>query len=58
MIGKKFQHKHILDLRCEIISETAKGFKVLQTEGRKKAKTAFYHVIDFDSKKGFWTPIN
>lgn len=59
MIGKKFKHRHLAEFSCEIISSTAKGYKVKQTEylGRKKApksKTAFYNSQDF-TDGGLWT---
>lgn len=55
--GAQFQHKHLKNLTCEIISTTSKGYKVIQREG-KKQKQASYYSIDFDMEKGFWLPIN
>jgi len=52
-----YQHKYMKDLTCEIIEPTAKGFKVLQQEGRKKPKQAYYNDADFYSEKAFWTQI-
>lgn len=61
MIGKKFQHNHLSYLTCEIVAETRRGYKVLQTEtysGRKKPKTitAYYDLFHF-KKGGIWEEI-
>jgi hypothetical protein len=54
-IGDIFDHKHIKGMICEIVSFTARGAKVKQTEGKKKAKQAFYDNIDFEnSDRGLW----
>ena len=42
MEGKKFKHKYLSYLTCEVVAETRRGYKVLETQtfsGRKKPKT-------------------
>ncbi|MCE8453314.1 hypothetical protein [Bacteroides uniformis] len=62
MEGKKFKHKYLPYLTCEIVAETRKGYKVLETQtfsGRKKpkTKTAYYFNVDFDKQRGVWEEI-
>ena len=53
-IGDFFKHRYIKGMTCEIISFTAKGVKVKQTEG-KKTKQAFFNLQDFEnSQRGLW----
>ena len=63
MEGKKFKHKYLSYLTCEIVERTRKGYKVLETQtfsGRKKpkTKTAYYFNVDFDKQRGVWEEIN
>ena len=59
MIGQIFTHLHIEKFTIEIVAETAKGYKVSQTEiiGRKKpkAKTAFYNLADIIGDRALFT---
>ena len=32
MEGKKFKHKFLSSLTCEVVAETRKGYKVLETQ--------------------------
>ena len=62
MEGKKFKHKFLSSLTCEVVAETRKGYKVLETQvfnGRKKpkTKTAYYFNVDFDKQRGVWEEI-
>ena len=63
-INMKFVHKHNENLTCEIIAETAKGWKVRQKEtfsnSRKQPKVTiqYYDSIWFDDQKGQWDEIN
>lgn len=62
MEGKKFKHRFLSSLTCEIVAETRKGYKVLETQvfnGRKKpkTKTAYYFNVDFDKQRGVWEEI-
>ncbi|ANU57447.1 MULTISPECIES: hypothetical protein [Bacteroides] len=62
MEGKKFKHRFLSYLTCEIVAETRKGYKVLETQvlgGRKKpkTKTAYYFNVDFDKQRGVWEEI-
>ena len=53
-IGDKFKHKYNKAISCEIVSFTARGVKVKQTQGRK-GKQAFYDLQDFEnSERGLW----
>lgn len=48
MEGKKFKHKFLSSLTCEVVAETRKGYKVLETQvfnGRKKPKTKTAPII-------------
>ncbi len=62
-IDMKFVHRHYKNLTCIILSETAKGWKVRQTETfanpRKKPKVTiqYYPQIWFDDQKGQWDAI-
>lgn len=56
MEGKKFKHKYLSYLTCEVVAETRRGYKVLETHtfsGRKKpkTKTAYYYNVDFDKQR-------
>lgn len=53
MQNTTYQHKHIKDLTCVVLEQTSKGYKVQQTEGKKR-KTAYYNAIDFHPEKGLW----
>lgn len=62
MEGKKFKHKFLSSLTCEVMAETRGGYKVLETQtfsGRKKpkTKTAYYFNVDFDKQRGVWEEI-
>lgn len=63
-IDMKFIHRYNKNLSCIILAETAKGWKVSQTETfanpRKKPKVTvqFYHAIWFDDQKGEWDAVN
>ncbi|MDL2305069.1 hypothetical protein LJC72_06990 [Bacteroides sp. OttesenSCG-928-D19] len=63
-IDMKFIHKHNRNLSCVILAETAKGWKVSQTETfvnpRKKPKVTiqFYDKIWFDNQKGQWDTVD
>ena len=63
MEGKKFKHKYLSYLTCEVVAETRRGYKVLETQtfsGRKKkpkTKTASYYNVDFDKQRGVWEEI-
>ena len=60
MEGKKFKHKYLSYLTCEVVAETRRGYKVLETQvfnGRKKTKTAYYYNVDFDKQRGVWEEI-
>ena len=62
MEGKKFKHKFLSYLTCEIVAENRKGDKGLETQvlgGRKKSKTktAYYYNVDFDKQRGVWEEI-
>lgn len=63
-INMKFIHRHNKNLTCVILAETAKGWKVRQTETfdnpRKQPKVTiqFYQRIWFDGQKGQWDEIN
>lgn len=53
-IGDVYKHRYIKGMTCEIVSFTAKGVKVKQTEG-KKTKQAFYDLKDYEnSERGLW----
>ena len=62
-INMKFVHKYNENLTCEIIAETAKGWKVRQKEpfsnSRKQPKVTiqYYDSIWFDDQKGQWDEI-
>lgn len=53
-IGEKFIHKFNPTITCEIAAFTENGYRVQQTEGKKKPKQAFYYKADFEVKNGFW----
>lgn len=53
-VGDKFTHKYSPSITCEITGFTDKGYKVQQTEGKKKPKQAFFNKADFEVKNGFW----
>lgn len=55
-IGQKYNHVHLANLTCIIVSLTEKGAKVMQTEG-KKTKTAFYNRQDFYNRP-LWIAVN
>ena len=57
-VGDKFTHKYSPTITCEITGFTDKGYKVQQTEGKKKPKQAFFDKPDFDVKNGFWVKIS
>lgn len=62
MVGKKFKHKHLAYLTCEVVAETRKGYKVLEIQifnGRRKpkTKTAYYFHVDFDKQRGLWEEV-
>ena len=63
-IDMKYSHRYNKNLSCIILAETAKGWKVSQTETfanpRKKPKVTvqFYHAIWFDDQKGQWVANN
>ncbi|MCK9618660.1 MAG: hypothetical protein M0R21_12595 [Lentimicrobiaceae bacterium] len=59
-MGKKTMSEHVHkfypEITCTVVSETNKGFKVLQNDPRhkKKPKVAFYSFLDFSNDKGVW----
>ncbi len=63
-IDMKFNHRFIKNISCIILAETARGWKVSQTETfanpRKKPKVTiqFYDKIWFDNQKGQWDAVN
>ncbi|SFL09157.1 hypothetical protein SAMN05216357_11290 [Porphyromonadaceae bacterium KH3CP3RA] len=63
-INMRFVNRHNNNITCEILSETAKGWKVRQTETfanpRKQPKVTiqYYQGIWFDDQKGQWDEIN
>ena len=63
-VDMKFIHRYTKNLSCVILAETARGWKVSQTEtfaySRKKPKvtTQFYDRIWFDDLKGLWDAVN
>lgn len=62
MVGKKFKHKHLAYVMCEIVAETHKGYKVLETHNfngsrKPKTKTAYYYLVDFDRQRGLWEEV-
>lgn len=62
-INMQFIHKHYKNISCVILSETARGWKVRQTEifpnSKKKPKITiqYYYHIYFDSQKGQWDKV-
>ena len=57
MEGKKFKHKFLSSLTCEVVAETRKGYKVLETQVFNGRKTAYYFNVDFDKQRGVWEEI-
>lgn len=63
-INMQFIHKYYKNMSCVILAETARGWKVRQTEtftnSKKKQKitTQYYDRIWFDSQKGQWDKVN
>ncbi|HCO68949.1 MAG TPA: hypothetical protein DIT04_14490 [Dysgonomonas sp.] len=63
-INMKFIHRYSKNLSCIILAETARGWKVSQTEtfvnSRKKPKVTiqYYDKIWFDDQKGQWVANN
>ena len=56
-IGEKYIHKFNPAITCEIAAFTENGYRVQQTEGKKKPKQAFFYKADFDVKNGFWVKL-
>lgn len=57
-IGQQYKHAFLAALTCTVVSHTARGCKVFETDrrGRKvKTKQAFYDKADFVGGNAFWS---
>jgi hypothetical protein len=52
----QYVHKYYPEITCTVVSETSRGFKVLQNDPhhKKKPKVAYYSFLDFSHDKGVW----